>query len=147
MIIGIPKEIMPGENRVAATPATVKEMISLGLTVLVEISAGSGSYIDDQDYIDAGAKIVDSASAVFNQADIILKVKEPLFNYNTGKHEADMMHAGQYLITFIHPAAPVNHDMVRKLAKNGVNAITLDGIPRISRAQNTAQCSGSNRRK
>ncbi|NLZ92369.1 MAG: NAD(P) transhydrogenase subunit alpha, partial [Clostridiales bacterium] len=69
-------------------------------------------------------------------ADVILKVKEPLFNEAKGVHEVDMMHQGQYLITFLHPAAPVNHEMVQNLAKKGVIGLTLDGIPRISRAQN-----------
>ena len=59
-----------------------------------------------------------------------------LFNEKLGKHEVEMMHKGQYLITFIHPASPVNHEMVKKLTAQGVTAITLDGIPRISRAQN-----------
>ena len=53
-----------------------------------------------------------------------------------GVHEIDMMHKGQYIITFIHPASPVNHDMVRKMAAQGVIGLTLDGVPRISRAQN-----------
>ncbi|MBQ7624387.1 MAG: NAD(P) transhydrogenase subunit alpha, partial [Clostridia bacterium] len=70
------------------------------------------------------------------KADVILKVKEPLFNSEKGKHEVDMMHKGQYLITFIHPASPVNHEMVKKMAANGIISLTLDGVPRISRAQN-----------
>ena len=73
---------------------------------------------------------------IFDKAEIILKVKEPLFNEKLGKHEVDMMRKGQYLITFIHPASPVNHEMVKNLSAKGVTAITLDGIPRISRAQN-----------
>ena len=65
-----------------------------------------------------------------------LKVKEPLFNEIKGKHEIDMMKQGQYLITFIHPASPVNHEMVKRMADKGVIGLTLDGVPRISRAQN-----------
>ncbi|MDH6313367.1 NAD(P) transhydrogenase subunit alpha [Parabacteroides sp. PFB2-10] len=136
MIIGIPKEIMPGEARIAASPETVKKFIADGATVLVEHKAGEGSFYFDEAYKAAGAEIIVSAEEIFNKADLILKVKEPLFNNEFNKHEVDLMHPGQYLITFIHPASPVNHEMVRQLADRGVISMTLDGIPRISRAQN-----------
>src|SRR5699024_2962945 len=83
----------------------------------------------------AGARIVEDAQEIYNKADVILKVKEPLFNKGHNKHEIDMMHKGQYLITFIHPASPVNHEMVKNMAAEGIIGLTLDGIPRISRAQ------------
>ncbi len=135
MIIGIPKEIMPGEARVSATPETVKKFIADGVTVLVEKNAGAGSFYFDEDYKASGAQIIDSAKEIFEQAELILKVKEPLFNKTYNTHEADLMHKGQHLITFIHPASPVNHQMVKKLAENGIISMTLDGVPRISRAQ------------
>ncbi|MCK9176947.1 MAG: NAD(P) transhydrogenase subunit alpha [Clostridiales bacterium] len=135
MIIGVPKEIMPGERRVAASPETVEKMVKDGLTVLVEKDAGEGAFYHDPDYVAAGASIVDDVCDIFKRADVILKVKEPLFNEKKDKHEVDMMHEGQTLITFIHPAAPVNHEMVKRLAAQGVTSITLDGIPRITRAQ------------
>ncbi len=136
MIVGIPKEIMPGEARVAATPETVKKFVEDGMTVLVQNGAGEKSLYADHLYTEAGAELVSKAEEVFERADLILKVKEPLFNEELGKHEVDLMHSGQYLITFIHPASPVNHEMVKKLAKAGVIGLTLDGVPRISRAQN-----------
>lgn len=136
MIIGVPKEIMRGEARVAATPETVKKFIMDGMTVLVERGAGVQSHYYDEQYVEAGAELIADASDLFRRADLILKVKEPLFNETVGKHEVDMMHRGQYLITFIHPASPVNHAMVKQLAEAGVISLTLDGIPRISRAQN-----------
>ena len=136
MIIGVPKEIMPGEARVAASPETVKKFIADGATVLVENKAGEGSFYFDDEYKAAGAQIISSAEELFEKADLILKVKEPLFNSVCNKHEVDLMRKGQYLITFIHPASPVNHEMVRKLAEKGIISMTLDGIPRISRAQN-----------
>lgn len=136
MIIGIPKEIMHDEARVACTPETVGKFVKDGFEVLVEKSAGEGALHSDEDYIKAGAKMVDDPVEIYQKAELILKVKEPLFNEKVGKHEVEMMHKGQYLITFIHPAAPVNHEMVKRLAAQGVIAITLDGIPRISRAQN-----------
>ncbi len=136
MIIGIPKEIMHDEARVAATPETVAKFVNEGFDVLVEKSAGDGALFHDEDYVKAGATIIDDPQEIYDRAEMILKVKEPLFNEAKGKHEVDMMHEGQYLITFIHPASPVNHEMVKRLTRQGVTAITLDGIPRISRAQN-----------
>ncbi|MBR5724303.1 MAG: NAD(P) transhydrogenase subunit alpha [Bacteroidales bacterium] len=136
MIIGIPKEIMHDEARVAATPETVRKFVQDGFTVLVERGAGDGALYHDEDYIGAGAEMLDNPEEIYTRAEMILKVKEPLMNEALNKHEVDMMHKGQVLITFIHPASPVNHKMVKDLTARGVTAITLDGIPRISRAQN-----------
>lgn len=136
MIIGIPKEIMMGEARVAATPETVKKFVQDGMTVLVETNAGAKAHFYDEDYKNAGAEVVTDVKSLFEKSDLILKVKEPQFNEEQQLHEVDMMHKGQYLITFIHPASPVNHEMVSNLAKAGVISLTLDGVPRISRAQN-----------
>ena len=136
MIIGIPKEIMPGEARVASSPETVKKFVAAGMQVLVENSAGDGSFYHDEEYKEAGAEIIDCPKEVYEKAELILKVKEPLFNEKHNMHEVEMMHKDQYLITFIHPASPVNHEMVKMLAKQGVISLTLDGVPRISRAQN-----------
>ena len=135
MIIGIPKEIMQGEARVAATPETVRKFIKDEVKVLVEAGAGVKSHYYDEEYTDAGAELIADPSELYRRADLILKVKEPLFNERIGKHEVDMMHRGQYLITFIHPASPGHHAMVRQLADAGVVSLTLDGIPRVSRAQ------------
>ena len=134
-VVGILKEIMPGERRVSGTPETVKKLIEDGHTVLVEENAGLGSFYPDEAYQTAGAVIVTDPEVICERADVILKVKEPLFNQNKQKHEIDMMHAGQYLITFIHPAAPANHGLVKRMAERGVIGLTLDGVPRISRAQ------------
>jgi len=136
MIIGVPKEIMHDENRVAATPETVRMFKADGHTLLVEHNAGAGAFFSDEAYAEAGAEIVSDVRTLYDRADLILKVKEPLYNEDYGKHEIELMHSGQYLITFIHPASPVNHEMVRMMAKQGVIGLTLDGVPRISRAQN-----------
>lgn len=135
MIVGILKEIMHGERRVSATPETVKKMVNDGLEVLIEKGAGVASFYLDKEYEEAGGVIVEDPEEVYERSNVILKVKEPQFNQQKNKHEIDMMHNGQYLITFIHPAAPGNHEMVMKMAKKGVIGLTLDGIPRISRAQ------------
>ena len=136
MVIGIPKEIMHGEGRVAAIPETVAKLKADGFRVLVENAAGELAFYSDEAYAAAGAELVADVAELYDRSDVILKVKEPLFNEKKGKHEVDMMHKGQYLITFIHPASPVNHEMVKKMAANGIISLTLDGVPRISRAQN-----------
>jgi len=135
MLIGIPKEIMKDERRVSATPETVALMVKDGLTVWVQASAGEGSFYHDQQYVEAGALMVEDPAEIFAKADVILKVKEPQFHAGKNLHEVDMLREGQYLITFLHPASPANHDMVRNLAARGVIGLTLDGIPRITRAQ------------
>lgn len=135
MVIGVLKEILQGENRVSATPEVIKRLIADGHEVLVEKGAGVNSYFLDEDYISAGAKIIDSPKDVYEQSDLILKVKEPQFNEELNVHEIDLMKKGQFLITFLHPASPSNHKMVEMLRDKGVTSITLDGIPRISRAQ------------
>ena len=135
MIIGIPKEIMHDEARVAATPDTVKKYVADGHKVLVEVNAGIGAQCANEAYAAAGAIMCETAQQIYDEAELILKVKEPLFNEQTGKHEVDMMHKGQYLITFIHPAAPVNHEMVKHMAEAGIISMAIEGVPRISRAQ------------
>lgn len=135
MILGVLKEIMENERRVSATPDSVKKYVSDGHKVLVEKGAGVASFFSDEEYAAAGAVMVADPVEIYDQAEIILKVKEPLFNKEKGKHEIDLMHAGQYLITFIHPASPVNHQMVKNMAAKGIIGLTLDGVPRISRAQ------------
>ena len=80
MIIGIPKEIMHGENRVACSPETVGKFVKDGFTVLVENHAGDGALYHDEQYAAAGATMMAKAEDIYAQAELILKVKEPLFN-------------------------------------------------------------------
>lgn len=136
MIIAVPKEIMHGEARVAASPETCEAFVKDGHTVLVERGAGLGSYFLDEAYEKAGATLIEDVAELYKKAELILKVKEPLYNEEKKCSEISMMHPGQYLITFIHPASPVNHAMVKEMAAAGVVSYTLDGVPRISRAQN-----------
>jgi NAD(P) transhydrogenase subunit alpha len=110
MIIGIPREIMAGEARVSATPETVKKFVQDGMRVLVESGAGIKSLFYDEQYREAGAQIVDGVKEIYAEAALILKVKEPQYNEVLGVHEVDLMHRGQYLITFIHPASPGNSE-------------------------------------
>lgn len=135
LTIGVPKEVMLGERRVAATPATVKKMRDAGARILIETGAGAGSHFPDEEYKAAGAELIDNIEELFASADLILKVKELQFRQTLNKHEVDMMRAGQFIVTFLHPAAPDNHDLIRRLAAKGVTGFTLDSIPRTSRAQ------------
>ncbi|MBN2583881.1 MAG: NAD(P) transhydrogenase subunit alpha [Planctomycetes bacterium] len=135
MIVGVPKEIMPGERRVAVTPDTCRKLCGKGMKVLVQAGAGEGAFLRDEDYASAGGTVVADAEEVYRQAELILKVKEPQFCKTTHRHEVSMMRPGQFLVTFLHPASPSNHEMIRQLAAQGVTALTLDSVPRISRAQ------------
>jgi H+-translocating NAD(P) transhydrogenase subunit alpha len=135
MIIGIPKEILPNEKRVAATPETVEKYRKLGFEVQVQTGAGEGIFFYDEDYRKAGAQIVDAVEELFLTSDVVLKVKQPYFNSVVGKHEADMLREGSTLVTFLHPAARDNHEMAKKLRDRNITSFTMDGIPRISRAQ------------
>jgi len=135
MVIGIPKEILSGEKRVSATPETAGKLVKDGAVVLVEKGAGGGAFYSDESYIEHGAVIIEDVAGLYEKAELILKVKEPQYNDEKGKHELDMMHSGQYIITFLHPASPANHDMIKKMAAKGITGLTLDSIPRITRAQ------------
>ncbi len=131
--IGVPKEIYEGESRVAATPDTAQKLQKLGFDVLLEAGAGAGANFPDEAYEKAGCRIVANAGALWTEADIILKVRQPMENPLTGKHEAEYLSAGKTLISFIYPAQ--NKELLETLAKTGANVFAMDAIPRISRAQ------------
>ena len=135
MRIGIPKEILSEEKRVAATPETVMKYIELGFEVAVEASAGEGICISDEEYKMAGATVIADTVRLFKESDVVLKVKQPVFNQKLDTHEVNMLRDDGILITFLHPAAPENHDIVKRLRDKNITALTMDGIPRISRAQ------------
>lgn len=98
MIIGVPKEIKSFENRVGMTPACVDALVKYGHTVYIEKTAGCGSGFFDADYIEAGAKILNSAKEIFDKSEMIVKVKEPL------PQEYDFFREGQLLFTYLHLA-------------------------------------------
>lgn len=99
MIIGLPKEIKPQENRVALVPGGALQLVKHGHTVLVQKTAGDGSGFTDEMYVDAGAQLVDTADEVWQQAEMIIKVKEPY------QEELTKMREGQILFTYLHFAA------------------------------------------
>lgn len=135
IIIGVLREIMTGENRVSVVPETAAQFISKGARVVVETGAGKGVFFDDEDYEAVGAEIVSGPEEVCSKANVFLKVKEPLFNSNLEKHEAEMLPPNSILVSFLHPANDLNHKMVEKLAQRDITSFTLDSVPRISRAQ------------
>ena len=120
MIIGIPKELKNNEFRVAATPSGVHAYVVAGHTVLVEKNAGTGSAISDADYIAAGAQIVDSADEIWQKADLIQKVKEPI------EIEYKRMRKGQILFTYLHLAA--NKACTQAIIDSGITAIAYETV-------------------
>jgi len=112
MIIGVPKEIKNHEYRVGMVPASVRELIQHGHSVIVETNAGMGIGFNDQDYIEVGAEILPTAADVFAQADMIVKVKEPQ------AVERAMLREGQILFTYLHlaPDLPQTQDLVKSKA-------------------------------
>lgn len=128
MKIGIPKEIMENEGRVAATPETVRMLIDAGHSVLIEKGAGAGSHIQDEEFQYAGAALTDTLD-IWEGSDIVMKVKEPLYNSKIGRHELDMLPKGGTLVGFLHPA---NHpDYVLKMAASNITSFSMDCIPRV----------------
>ncbi|RIJ60556.1 alanine dehydrogenase [Clavibacter phaseoli] len=120
MKVGIPTEIKNNENRVAATPAGVHELVRRGHEVLVQEGAGLGSSITDADYVEAGATIVATADEVWGAADLLLKVKEPI------AEEYPRMRAGQTLFTYLHLAA--SRPCTDALVASGTTAIAYETV-------------------
>lgn len=125
MLIGIPKESLHGETRVAATPDTVGKLLKLGFEVAVQSGAGALASFDDDAYVKAGAKIVKEKEVY--AADILFKLNAPT------DAEIELMHEGQTLVSFIRPAQ--NEELVNKLNAKKVTVLAMDMVPRISRAQ------------
>jgi NAD(P) transhydrogenase subunit alpha len=133
MKIGVPKEIYEGERRVAATPDTAQRLQKLGFEVLIESGAGAHADFPDDAYREAGCRIVPDAETLWREADIILKVRQPMPHPATGRHESEYLSKGKTLISFIYPAQ--NQELLERLAKTGANVFAMDAVPRISRAQ------------
>lgn len=131
--IGIPKEIFPGECRVAATPDTVKILQKYGFEVLVESHAGDNANFSDQAYEQAGCQIIYDPETLWSQADLVLKVRPPIWNESLRKHEAELLREGGTLISFIW--AGQNQELIQQLAQRKATVLAIDAVPRISRAQ------------
>ena len=120
MIIGVPKEIKDHEYRVAMLPSAAYQLIKRGHTVVVERNAGVGAGYPDAEYEHAGAKLVDSHAAIFEQAGLIVKVKEPL------PAEYPLLRKGQIIFTYLHLAA--NKVLTDALVKSGATCIAYETI-------------------
>jgi alanine dehydrogenase len=120
MIIGVPKEIKNNENRVAITPAGVMSFVGAGHKVIIEKDAGIGSGFTNEDYMSAGAEIIESAADVWAQADMVMKVKEPL------PSEYEYFRPGLILFTYLHLAA--EPELARALKERGVIAIAYETV-------------------
>ena len=125
MLIGVPRELLDNESRVAATPKTVQQILKLGFEVIVEHNAGFKASFEDNAFVEAGAKIGDQ-KAVWN-ADLIFKVNPPTDD------EIALIKEGATLVSFIWPAQ--RPDLMEKLSAKKINVLAMDAVPRISRAQ------------
>ncbi|MDZ4076206.1 MAG: Re/Si-specific NAD(P)(+) transhydrogenase subunit alpha [Hylemonella sp.] len=126
--IGVPREIFPGEKRVATVPDVVTKLAKLGFGVIVETGAGDLADLSDDAYREAGASIAGSATDLWSSADIVFKVRPPTAD------EVALMHEGQTLIGFVWPAQ--NPELMQQLAAKKVTVLAIDALPRtLSRAQ------------
>jgi NAD(P) transhydrogenase subunit alpha len=133
VIIGVPKEICPGEERVALTPANVGALLKKnGVEIRIERGAGEAAGFTDGDYENAGAKLTDRDD-IFSNAQAILQVQTPGSNTTNGQEDLDKLKAGQFLIGMTDPLA--NAHFAQALAERKVTGLALELIPRITRAQ------------
>lgn len=127
MIIAIPKEILPGENRVACTPDVASKLIKIGYELHIQKDAGLNSGFRDEQYVKAGAKIVENAEQLFASADIVLKVQKP------DESEIKKLKKGSLLISFVYA---LHYPQIAKTcAENGIDLIAMDMVPRTTLAQ------------
>ncbi|MBJ7899937.1 MAG: Re/Si-specific NAD(P)(+) transhydrogenase subunit alpha [Cyanobacteria bacterium RI_101] len=125
--LGVPRETYPQERRVAATPDTAQKLQKLGFEVLIERGAGEGANFPDALYEAAGCRLAESRQEVFNDADLILKVRAP------SAREVEELPQGKTLISFIWPGQ--NPELLEQLAAKQATVLGMDAVPRISRAQ------------
>src|SRR5688572_14644714 len=125
--IGIPKEIHPGERRVAATPQTILKLKKLGFDVTIQSGAGDAINASDGEYQEAGASVVADAEELWRTSDVVMKVRPPEGD------EAELLREGGWLVGFIWPGQ--NREIVDRLAKKHATVFAMDSVPRITRAQ------------
>ena len=133
MIVGVPKEIYPGERRVALTPVVVPMLAKAGLEVIIEAGAGVSAGYPDAQYQEKGAKLVPDRASVFGQSDIVVQVLGHGANDKNGANDLPLMRRGQVLVAFLRPlAAP---EAVQQVAQTGVTVFSVELMPRTTRAQ------------
>lgn len=133
MKIAIPKERRPHERRVAATPDTVKKFLASGFQVTIESGAGAGSRFTDEAYREAGATVVAEPGKLLGDADIVLKVQRPLLTGEDKLDELALIKKGSILIGMLAPYS--KPEAVTAYARAGITALTMEFVPRITRAQ------------
>ncbi|HEX8288296.1 MAG TPA: Re/Si-specific NAD(P)(+) transhydrogenase subunit alpha [Pyrinomonadaceae bacterium] len=131
--IGIPKEIHPGERRVAITPQTAIRLQKLGFEVLVETGAGREIDCFDGTYKEAGATIIEDTRELWASSDVVIKVRPPEEHPTLGVHETELLHEGGWLVGFIWAAQ--NKELLTRLAARKATVFGMDSVPRITRAQ------------
>ncbi|MEM6604832.1 MAG: Re/Si-specific NAD(P)(+) transhydrogenase subunit alpha [Pseudomonadota bacterium] len=127
MLLAVPKEQYPGENRVALTPDTAKKLVRLGATLHIESGMGSGSGYTDEDYTGVGAEVATDRSSMLGAADMILRLRKPELD------EVSQMKSGCIHISYLDPFN--EHELVRSFAEKGVTAVSMEMIPRSTRSQ------------
>ncbi len=133
MIIAVPKEVLPGENRVAIVPDIASKLIKKGFEVHVEKDAGFNAGFTNKQYEEAGAKIFDNLEELYSSADLVLKVQRPVKHPQAGKSETELIKSGTLLITFLYSLH--YPELAKECAEKGINVISMDAIPRTTLAQ------------
>ena len=133
MKIGVPREIFPGERRVALVPAVIPSLTKAGLEVVVEAGAGIEAGYPDTAYTSAGAKLLSSRADVFSAADIVIQVLCYGSNDKTGEADLPLFHNDQSLIGFLRPLGSL--ETIKQIASRGVTAFSIELMPRTTRAQ------------
>jgi len=133
MIVGVPRESFPDERRVALVPLVVPNLTKAGFEVVIEAGAGSSAGYPDGEYAAKGAKIVTSRADVFRAADIVVQVLCYGSNDKTGKADVPLYRKGQVLIGFLRPLGSI--ETIREIASSGVTALSVELMPRSTRAQ------------
>lgn len=133
MIVGVPKESFPGEQRVALVPLVVPNLAKAGLEIVVEAGAGVAAGFPDESFVEKGAKIMPSRAEVFSKADIIVQVLCYGSNDRTGKADLPLFQRDQVLIGFLRPLG--SREIVQEIASSGVTSFSVELMPRSTRAQ------------
>jgi NAD(P) transhydrogenase subunit alpha len=133
VIIAIPQEILPGENRVAIVPDVAAKLIKAGFEIRIEKDAGIDAGFTNKKYEEAGVKVISDLNELYNGADIVLKVQRPLEHPDVKKNEIELIKEGTLLITFLYPL--FHYELAKKCAEGKINVISMDMIPRTSLAQ------------
>jgi len=133
MIVGVPKELFPGERRVALVPAQLPNLAKAGCQVLVEAGAGTAALYPDSAYVEKGGRIAGSRAELFGAADVIFQVLGHGANDRTGRADLPLLRRGQALIAFLRPLG--SPEAVKEIAATGALAFAVELMPRITRAQ------------